>query len=128
MTNLFLVEDHELIRATLITILERETDFTVVGKAASGAEALTLLPQLKVDLLLIDISMPDMDGLVLLKKVQAQWPDIICLMLSGHAEAVYGEQARAGGALAYIDKRNVREIVPTIRRVLADINQQGGAS
>jgi DNA-binding NarL/FixJ family response regulator len=122
MTTLFLVEDHEIMRQSLKALLEKEDDFTVSGEAASGAEALAKLAEGTPDLLLVDISMPGMDGLELLQKVHARWPDLPCLILSGHAESVYGAQARAAGALAYVDKRDVRAIVPSIRRVLADLS------
>lgn len=121
MTRLFLVEDHDIMRKNLKALLEREEDFTVCGEAGSGEEALAQLPGAEPDLILIDISMPGMDGLELLQHVHDRWPHLSCLILSGHAESVYGEQARAAGALAYLDKRRVTEIVPSIRQVLADI-------
>lgn len=108
-------------RRTLAAMLEKEEDFHVCGLAASGEEALALLPDAAPDLLLIDISLSGMDGLELLEKVQTRWPGLPCLILSGHAEPVYGKQARAAGAIGYIDKRHVREIVPSIRRALADV-------
>lgn len=121
MAKLFLVEDHDVMRQTLAAMLDGEEDLTVCGQAASGEEALALLPEAGAELVLIDISLPGMDGLALLREVQARWPALPCLILSGHAESVYGEQALAAGALAYVDKRNVREIVPAVRRALAEI-------
>lgn len=121
MVRLFLVEDHDIMRQTLSKMLDSEEDFIVCGQAASGEEALLLLPEARADLVLIDISLSGMDGLELLQQVQARWPALPCLILSGHAESVYGQQARAAGALAYIDKRHVRKIVPSIRQALADI-------
>ena len=120
MVQLFLVEDHDAMRQTLAHMLDYEDDFTICGQAASGEEALSLLPEAGADLVLIDVSMPGMDGLTLLEHVRARWPALPCLILSGHAESVYGELARAAGALAYIDKRKVREIVPSIRQALAE--------
>lgn len=125
MTNLFIVEDHQVVRKTLITFLKREPDFIISGEAGSGKEALALLPTVDVDLLLVDISMPGMDGITLLQEVKKQWPHLPCLILSGHAESVYGNQARAAGALGYVDKRDVKEIVPAIRRALAQIHKNG---
>lgn len=126
MAQLFLVEDHDVMRKTLTTLLERESDFTVCGEAASGQEALDRLAHIQADLVLIDISMPRMDGLELLEKIKAQWPDLPCVILSGHAEKVYGDHARAAGAVDYIDKRHVREIVPAVRRALAGNHKAKG--
>ena len=123
MTNIFIVEDHQVVRKTLIAFLEREPDFTVCGEAGSGQEALALLPDADVDLLLVDISMPGMDGISLLQEVKKRWPNLPCLVLSGHAESVYGEQVRAAGALGYVDKREVKDIVPTIRQVLSNLER-----
>lgn len=127
MTKIFVVEDHQIVRKTLISLLEREPDFTVSGEAASGEEALMLLPEIEVDLILVDISMPGMDGISLLREVKKRWPNLACLVLSGHAESVYGKQARSAGALGYVDKREVREIVPTIRRVLGEAGSSNGS-
>lgn len=120
MAQLFLVEDHDVMRETLCNLLEREEDLVVCGTAATGQEALDRLNHLTPDLILIDISMPRMDGLELLEKIKERWPNLPCLILSGHTEKVYGELARVAGAADYLDKRQVTEIVPTVRRVLAE--------
>ncbi|MCB0065272.1 MAG: response regulator transcription factor [Caldilineaceae bacterium] len=121
MTKLFIVEDHAFFRKMLITLLDRESDFTICGEAGSGEEALKLLTTVAPDLLLVDISMPGMDGFTLLEKVKSRWPQLPCVILSGHVASVYGGQAQAVNALAYIDKARTREIVPRIRQVLAEI-------
>lgn len=126
MINLFIVEDHQVVRKTLITFLEREPDFTVSGEASSGNEALELLPDANADILLVDISMPGMDGITLIREVKKRWPNLPCLVLSGHAESVYGEQVLAAGALGYVDKREVKSIVPAIRRALGEAGQTNG--
>lgn len=120
MINLFVVEDHAVMRRTLIFMLEQEDDFVVCGEAASAEEALEQIDGLELDLMLIDVSMPGMDGLTLLQKVQALRPGLPCIILSGHAESVYGSQARDAGAMAYIDKRQARQIVPVIRQALSN--------
>lgn len=121
MAKLFIVEDHKFFRKMLITLLEREADFTICGEAGSGEEALARLADVAPDLLVVDIFMPGMDGFTLLEKVKRRWPDLPCVILSGHVESVYGNQARSINALAYIDKAQTREIVPEIRQVLSQL-------
>jgi DNA-binding NarL/FixJ family response regulator len=65
--------------------------------------------------------MPKMDGLMLLKEIQTRWPHFNCVILSGHDETVYREQAQQNGALAYIEKRKVQDIIPSIREVLESL-------
>lgn len=119
MVKLFVVEDHKVFRKMLITLLNRETDFIICGEAGTGEEALEQLALAAPDLLLVDISMPGMDGFTLLQQVKNQWPRLRSIIISGHVESVYSGQAQAVNVLAYIDKANVREIVPRIRQVLA---------
>lgn len=121
MFRLFVIEDHQIMRNSLIRLLEEENDFKVIGEAASGHEAIEMLDAVEADLLLIDISMPKMDGLMVLKEIRRRWPDFNCVMLTGHDESVYREQAHEIGALGYIEKHNVKEIVPSIREVLAKL-------
>lgn len=121
MTKLFILEDHIVFRKVLITLLEREADFVVCGEAGSGEEALDQLADTQPDLLVVDISMPGMDGFTLLGEVKQRWPELACVILSGHVESVYKEQAQTVNALAYIDKAKTHEIVPKIRQVLARI-------
>jgi DNA-binding NarL/FixJ family response regulator len=117
--KLFLVEDHKMMRETLGKLLTRERDFAIAGEASSAEEALEKLDRSNADLVLVDISLPGMDGITLLQEIGERWPGLPCVLLSAHAESVYGTQARKNGARAYIDKRDVRKIVPTIRDVLA---------
>jgi DNA-binding NarL/FixJ family response regulator len=117
--KLFLVEDHKMMRRTLVKLLRREPDFAIAGEAESAEEALERLGTRNADLVLIDISLPGMDGIRLLQEIAERWPDLPCVLLSAHAESVYGAQARKNGARAYVDKRDVRKIVPTIRDVLS---------
>jgi DNA-binding NarL/FixJ family response regulator len=121
MIRLFVIEDHEIMRKSLIRLLEEESDFEVVGEAGSAHESLKMLDAVEADLLLIDISMPNMDGLMLLKEIRQRWPHFNCVMLSGHDESVYRDQAEECGALGYIEKHRVKEIVPSIRVVLENL-------
>ena len=120
MATLFLVEDHAIMRRALHMLLQREPDFSIVGEAASGEEALAELENLATlpDLVVLDISLPNMSGLDLLSELQSRWPSLPCVVLSGHDRSVYVERARSAGARAYIHKSAVHEIVPGIRNLL----------
>lgn len=118
MTTIFIVEDHAIMRSSLIALFESESDFSICGEAQSGLEALEKLETVKPDLIIIDVSMPGMDGMALLKEIRARWPDLSCVMLSGHDASVYSEQVILAGAATYISKSQVASIVPEIRRVL----------
>jgi DNA-binding NarL/FixJ family response regulator len=118
MARLFLVEDHPIMRQTLVTLLEREKDLVVCGEAETGEEALQKLGEVAANLVLIDMSLPGMDGLMLLTEVRARWPQLPCLVLSGYDEPVYVNQVLAAGAAGYVPKHRVHGIVPAVRRAL----------
>lgn len=123
MLKIFVVEDHAVFRKVLIALLEKEPDFNVCGEASSGTEAFELLKHITPDLILVDISMPGMSGFDFLQKVQSCWPDLPCIILSGHLESIYVDQVEASQVRAYIDKADVREIVPKIRQVMPKLNE-----
>lgn len=118
MVKIFLVEDHAVMRNSLMALLEREPDFTISATAESAEEALGLLDDLDADLVLVDISLPGESGLSLVKAVRERRPDLDCIVLSGYDIATHGPLAKKVGALAYIPKYKVREIIPTIRQAL----------
>jgi DNA-binding NarL/FixJ family response regulator len=119
--QIYVVEDHPLIQRMVEEILNRSTDLTVCGFAATAAEALEKLRATTVDLVLVDISLPDMSGIELVGILLAENPKLPCLMLSGHQEIKYIQQALAAGARGYLAKGNPRELTGAIRQVL-----QGG--
>lgn len=118
MVKIFLVEDHAVMRNSLMALLEREPDFTISATAESAEEALERLDDLDADLVLVDISLPGESGLSLVKAVRERRPDLDCIVLSGYDIATHGPLAKKVGALAYIPKYKVREIIPTIRQAL----------
>ncbi len=116
--QIYVVEDHPLIQRMVEEILSRSTDLTVCGSAATAAEALTQLRATMVDLVLVDISLPDMSGIELVGILQTENPGLPCLMLSGHQESKYIQQALTAGARGYLGKGNPRELTGAIRQVL----------
>jgi DNA-binding NarL/FixJ family response regulator len=116
--SLFLVEDHPVMRDALVFLIDAQPDLTICGVAASAEEALERLPG-GADLVLVDVSLPGMNGLELVRRVSAQWPGLPCVVLSGHSADRYAEPAHAAGAAAYVMKDNADAVVSTICAVLA---------
>jgi len=102
--RLAIVDDHCLVREGLKTILATASDIDIVGEAGSAAGAMTLLEEARPDLLLLDIALPDGDGLTVLDDVRAQFPDVRVLMLSMHSEPEYAVAATKGGASGLVGK------------------------
>jgi DNA-binding NarL/FixJ family response regulator len=116
--SLFLVEDHPVMRDALAFLIDAQPDLTLCGAAASAEEALERLPG-GADLVLVDVSLPGMNGLEFVRRVSEQWPGLPCVVLSGHAAERYAEPAHAAGAAAYVMKDNADAVVSTIHAVLA---------
>ena len=121
MTRIFIVEDQDLMRSSMRTYLSAEDDFDVVGTAESGEETLEQIATLNEtpDLVLIDVALPGMSGIELLRKLRASHPEAACLMLSGHAEEAYVEAARTAGAHGYLMKGQPDEYIDAIREIIA---------
>lgn len=98
--------------------INRMPDLQVCGIAATAQEALVQLPSLTVDLALVDVSLPDMDGIHLVSELREQQPTLRCLMLSGHQERSYVQRALAVGARGYLAKGNPLELITAIKCVL----------
>jgi DNA-binding NarL/FixJ family response regulator len=119
MHRLLIVDDHPLMRKGLALTLSAESDIDVVGQAADAEEALSVMDKLKPDLVLIDISLPGMSGIELLKHLLALNPDLLTLVVSRHDEALYAERAVRAGAKGYVMKLEAgNEIVQAVRHVL----------
>jgi DNA-binding NarL/FixJ family response regulator len=102
--RLLLVDDHPIMRHGLSQLIRAEPGLDVCGEAGSAREGLELTGRLKPDLVVIDLTLPDKNGLELLKDIQAQHPGTRCLVLSMHDETMYGERALRAGARGYIMK------------------------
>jgi DNA-binding NarL/FixJ family response regulator len=102
--RIVLVDDHSLVRAGLRALLEHIAGATVVGEADNGRDALTLIEKLSPDLALVDISMPDMNGLETTSRIARDHPATRVVILSMHADEEYVHQALACGAVGYLLK------------------------
>ncbi|MFN8472557.1 MAG: response regulator transcription factor [Anaerolineae bacterium] len=121
--RVLLVDDHPVVRLGLRALLESEPDMEVVGEAGNGMEAVSRTQELKPDIVIMDISMPEMDGLEATRRIRALDPDTHVLILTVHAQERYLFPVLKAGAAGYVLKSTVdTELVNAIRVVA-----QGGA-
>jgi DNA-binding NarL/FixJ family response regulator len=118
LTRLVIVDDHELARESLQNMLSDEPDIEIVGEAANGRQALLLCSRLKPDLILMDVRMPEMDGLAATKEVKQRYPQTSVMMLTMHENPDYLFEALKVGAAGYVLKDAPQEeIIEAVRRV-----------
>ncbi|MCF7992805.1 MAG: PAS domain S-box protein [Thiohalocapsa sp.] len=103
-TKILLVDDHAMIRQALSSMLDEESGLSVVGEAANGAQAVAMAEELRPDLILMDYSMPDMDGIETTARIKARWPDIQVIGLSMYEDADRAAAMINAGASAYVAK------------------------
>src|SRR5690554_3722666 len=104
MKNILLVDDHPLMRKGLAMTLEAEPTFTVSRQVASAEEAIEAVQTEVPDIAIVDISLPGMSGIELIKHLLALHPDLPVLVVSRHDETLYAERAIRAGARGYIMK------------------------
>ena len=119
MKRVLLVDDHPIMRHGLAQLIRTEEGLDVCGDAGSAAEGLAAVGRCKPDLVVVDLTLPDKNGLELLKDIQAMHPGTLCIVLSMHDESVYAERALRAGARGYVMKEAAADhLIGAIRRVL----------
>jgi DNA-binding NarL/FixJ family response regulator len=117
-TRLAIVDDHELAREGLRDMLTDAPDIEVVGEAANGREALLLCSRLQPDLVLMDVRMPEMDGLAATRELKQRYPEVSVMMVTMHENPDYLLEALKAGAAGYVLKDAPRsEVITAVRRV-----------
>jgi two-component system, NarL family, response regulator DevR len=117
MVTVFLVDDHEVVRRGVRELLENEEDFSVVGEAGSQAEALEEIPRVHPDVVLLDVRLPDGDGIEICREIRSSSPDIACLMLTSYADDEAFLGAVIAGAAGYVLKQiRGNDLVNSVRR------------
>jgi len=116
MIRVVVAEDHQLVRQGIVKLLESAGDLTVVGEADNGMQAIDLVKSLQPDVMVLDIAMPQFDGLETLVKIGSITPRPQVVMLSMHADPSMIRQALQSGALGYVVKQSVAdELLAAVR-------------
>ena len=103
--RILLVDDHAVVRAGLRMLLGADPELQIVGEAENGAQALRLTDEVAPDVVLMDISMPDMNGIEATRKIKEQAPNVTVLALTMHEDDQYFFEMLAAGASGYVPKR-----------------------
>ncbi len=118
--RILVVDDHPMVREGLQSILQRVDDLEFIGEAATGQDAVTQVEDLQPDLVLLDIHLPDLDGLTVLRQIKALASHICVLMVTMHEDKVSIHQAIQAGAAGYVLKGvRRRELIAAIRMAVA---------
>ena len=115
--SILLADDHTILRQGLAALLEAEPDFTILGEASTGLETLQKVSTLDPDVLVLDLALPDINGLEITRQVRASNPRTCIVILSMHAKEAYVFEAFNSGASAYVLKgSDASELVHAIHR------------
>lgn len=118
-TKVLIADDHPLVRSGVRRALEEEPDFEVVGEATNGAKVLPLIGQTNPDLVVLDLSMPQLDGLACLDQIRKRCPDLKVVILSAAGDPERVQAALARGATAYVLKSvDVRDLASALRQAI----------
>ncbi|NIW45303.1 MAG: response regulator, partial [Gammaproteobacteria bacterium] len=116
--SVLIADDHTIVRSGIRLLLEAEADIKVVGEALNGREALELVESLQPDIVLMDISMPEVDGLEATREIKTRFPKINVLVLTMHRSDDYFFEMLKAGASGYILKgAKTSELINAIRVV-----------
>ena len=120
MTRIFLVDDHEIVRRGIAELLDREPDLEVVGEAGDASHALARIAATLPDVAVLDVRLPDGDGIELCREVRSRHPDVNCLILTAYDDDEATMSAVLAGASGYVLKNvSGTRLVEDIRAVAA---------
>jgi DNA-binding NarL/FixJ family response regulator len=117
-TRIVLADDHPIVLDGLRNLIRAEEDFELVGEAGSGLAALKVIREARPDVAVLDISMPEINGIVLSRRLATEIPELCVLMLTLHEDRAYLNQALEAGVRGYVLKRSaVENLVHAIRAI-----------
>lgn len=108
-TKIYIVDDHSVIRYGLRMLLAGDDDVEIIGEAGSASEALNAMSELRPDVVLMDISLPDMSGIKATREIKKLWPEIAVVALTIHEDEEYFFKMLDAGASGYVPKRAAPE-------------------
>ncbi len=118
MIRVMIADDHAIVRQGLKQILSETGDISVTGEAETGFQAVKVIRQQEFDVMLLDISLPDRNGIEILKQIKKDRPNLMVLMLSMHNENEFALRALKAGASGYLNKQSApAQLVTAIRQV-----------
>jgi two-component system response regulator DevR len=118
-TRVFIVDDHRVVRDCMAVILEHEPDIVVVGGTNSGLSAVQLIPGFTPDVVLMDIYMPDLDGIQATRQLRSQFPDLRIVIVSAFSKQELVQEALQAGASGFVAKLNTAEELSSAIRTVA---------
>ena len=113
--RVLLIDDHAFVRVALGMLLD-EPDIEIAGEGSNGREAVDLTRHLQPDVVLMDVSMPDMDGVQATRAIHAEWPQVCIIGLSIHEEDAQAAAMLAAGAMGYVSKTAPQEQLLAVMR------------
>lgn len=121
MIKIILADDHPIVRDGFKALLEKQPSFEVVGVAQDGRETVQLVKTHRVDVVIMDVNMPNLSGIEATRQIKAYAPDVKIIALSIHTESEFVAQMIQAGASGYIPKSSVaKELIEAIRTVMSD--------
>ena len=118
--KILIVDDHPILRKGLSMLINQEPDLVVNGEAEDARKALEAIEAVRPDMVIVDISLPGIDGVELLKSIKLRHGDLPTLVVSMHDESLFAERALRAGARGYVMKQEALDnVLVAIRRVLA---------
>ncbi|MBI1910561.1 MAG: response regulator transcription factor [Deltaproteobacteria bacterium] len=119
-TTIFIADDHPVLRNGIKAILAGSPDYEVIGEADDGLQALSGIASLKPDIVMMDITMPGLNGIMATKRALEDFPDLKVIILSMHGDVVHAIDAFRAGALGYVLKESAtQELIQAVEKVKA---------
>lgn len=122
MIRVLIADDHHVVRRGLLFFLKTQKDIEVVGEAKNGLEAIDLVRSLKPDIVLMDLVMPELDGIQATKRIKEQWPEVFILMLTSFSDKDHVLPIEAGASGYQLKDIEPDDLVESIRQIMRGEN------